>query len=108
MSKWTIEALPAAKREVKSLPRDLQARFFHIGDMLTQHGPQRVGMPHVRHLDGELWEMRMKGKSGIARAIYFTVVGKRIIVCSAFVKKSQKTPKKELEKARNRMKGFKP
>ena len=72
MSKWTIEALPAAKREVKSLPRDLQARFFHIGDMLTEHGPQQVGMPHVRHLDGELWEMRMKGKSGIARAIYFT------------------------------------
>ena len=108
MSKWTIEALPAARREVKALPRDLQARFFQIGDMLIQHGPQRVGMPHVRHLDGELWEMRMKGKSGIARAIYFTVVGKRIIVCSAFVKKSQKTPKNELEKARNRMKGFKP
>jgi phage-related protein len=108
MSKWTIEALPAARREVKSLPRDLQARFFQIGDMLMEHGPQQVGMPHVRHLEGDLWEMRMKGKSGIARAIYFTVVGKRIIVCSAFVKKSQKTPKKELDKARNRMKGFEP
>ena len=62
MSKWTIKALPAARREVKSLPRDLQARFFHIGDMLTEHGPQQVGMPHVRHLEGGLWEMRMKGK----------------------------------------------
>jgi len=48
--------------------------------MLMEHGPQQVGMPHVRHLEGDLWEMRMKGKSGIARAIYFTVVGKRIIV----------------------------
>ena len=84
MSNWTIEALPAARREVKSLPRDLQARFFHIGDMLTEHGPQQVGMPHVRHLEGGLWEMRMKGKSGIARAIYFTVVGKRIIGCKSF------------------------
>ena len=94
MSKWTIEALPAARREVKSLPRDLQARFFQIGEMLTEHGPQQVGMPHVRHLEGGLWEMRMKGK--------------RIVVCSAFVKKSQKTPKQELIKARNRMKGFEP
>jgi len=34
MNKWTIEALPAARREVKSLPRDLQARFFQIGDIL--------------------------------------------------------------------------
>ncbi len=108
MVKWTIETLPAARREVKALPRDLRARFYHIGDMLTEHGPQKVGMPHVRHLEGELWEMRMKGKSGIARAIYFTVVGKRIVVCAAFVKKTQKTPKRELKKAHQRLKGFKP
>jgi len=67
-----------------NVPRDLQARFFQIGDMLMEHGPQQVGMPHVRHLEGDLWEMRMKGKSGIARAIYFTVVGKRIIVETAW------------------------
>lgn len=108
MSDWTIEALPPAEREVKALPRDLQARFFHIGEMLTAHGPQHVGMPHVRHLQGDLWEMRMKGKTGIARAIYFTVVGKRIIICSAFVKKPQKTPRQELSKAKARMKGFTP
>lgn len=105
---WQIEILGAAKREIKSLPRDLQARYFHIGDMLQEHGPHNVGMPHVKHLDGNLWEMRMKSKSGIARAIYFTVVGRRIIVCSAFVKKTQKTPKREIDKAKNRMKGFEP
>ena len=76
--------------------------------MLIEHGPSKVGMPHVRHLGGDLWEMRMKSKSGIARAIYFTVIDKRIIVCAAFVKKTQKTPKRELDKARKRMKGFEP
>lgn len=108
MSGWTIEAISAARKEIKSLPRDLQARYFQIGDMLTEYGPSKVGMPHVRHLEGDLWEMRMKSKSGIARAVYFTVINKRIIVCAAFVKKTQKTPKRELDKARKRMKGFEP
>jgi len=108
MRGWKIEAIPVARPELKSVPRVLKARFFQISDMLTEHGPLQLGMPHVRYLEGGLWEMRMKGKSGTARAIYFTVMGKRIIVCSAFVKKSQKTPKKELDKAKNRMKGFEP
>ncbi len=106
MVEWVIEILPEAQREIDALPRDLQARFYRIGEFIIAQSPQQVGMPYVRHLEDKLWEMRMKGKTGIARAIYFTVVGKKIVVCSAFTKKTQKTPKRELQKARNRYKEY--
>ncbi len=55
------------------------------------------------HLGKKLWEMRMRGKGGIARAIYFAAMGKRLIVVRAFVKKTQKTPRGEIEIATNRI-----
>jgi phage-related protein len=63
-----------------------------------------VHEPYVKHLDGKLWEMRMKGRDGIARAIYVTAQGERVIVLHAFVKKTQKTPQRALEIARERAK----
>jgi len=51
-----------------------------------------------------LFEIRAKGKEGIGRSLFCTVKGKEIIVLRSFIKKTQKTPKRELEKARNRMK----
>jgi phage-related protein len=60
--------------------------------------------PHIKHLEGKLWEMRMKGKDGIARAIYVTASGERVVVVHAFTKKTQKTPARALETARNRAK----
>jgi phage-related protein len=58
----------------------------------------------VKHLEDKLWEMRMKGKDGIARAIYITATGERVIVVHAFIKKTQKTPRGALETARMRAK----
>ena len=60
-----------------------------------------VREPHVKHLEGELWEIRMSGKDGIARAIYITATGKRVIVLRAFVKK---TPRHEIELSLERAK----
>jgi len=60
--------------------------------------------PYVKHLEGKLWEIRMKGKDGIARAIYTTAKGERVVVLHAFVKKAQKTPQRALEIARERAK----
>jgi phage-related protein len=51
-----------------------------------------------------IWEMRMKGRDGIARAIYVTAKGERVVVLHAFVKKTQKTPQRALEIARERAK----
>jgi len=71
-------------RELAKLPRDLFARFLWIADLLTGQGPENVGMPHVRSLSGagSLWEIRMSGKDGIARAILREGVGAAIGCCS--------------------------
>jgi phage-related protein len=56
--------------------------------------------PYVKHLEGKLGEMRMKGKDGIARAIYVTAKGERVVVVHAFVKKTQKTPQTARKRAK--------
>jgi phage-related protein len=58
----------------------------------------------VEYLEGALWEMRIKGRSGIARAVYVTAVGKRIVVVHVFEKKTQKTPRREIATALKRAK----
>jgi phage-related protein len=105
MTVWKVEVTPAARSEIKELPSDLQARFLYISEMLEEMGPHAVREPHVKQLQGKLWEMRMSGKDGIARAIYFTATGRRLIVVRVFVKKSQKTPRREINLALDRMKG---
>ena len=62
----------------------------------------------VKHLEGSLWEMRMQGKDGISRAIYVTARGRRVVVVRVFVKKTEKTPRQEIDLARERAKGVKP
>lgn len=106
MSGWTVVVSDDAGDEIKNLPVDMQARFLHIAEMLEELGPQKVGMPHVRHVRGKLWEMRMRGRDGIARAVYFAASGKRLVVVRAFVKKTEKTPGSEIDLAERRMKGF--
>jgi phage-related protein len=58
----------------------------------------------VKHLEGKLWELRMAGRDGISRAIYVTAAGRRVVVVRVFIKKTQKTPPRELELARQRAK----
>ena len=84
----------------------MQARFLRIAELLQELGPQRVREPHVKHLEGKLWEMRMAGRDGIARAIYFAAQGRRLIVIRAFIKKTPKTPRREIEVALQRMRGL--
>lgn len=106
MSRWTVEVIPEAEKEIASLADDIQARFLHVSELLEELGPQRVNEPHVKKLRGKLWEMRMKGKDGIARAIYFAATGRRLVVVRVFVKKTQKTPNREIDLAIERMKGL--
>lgn len=100
---WNLELLPEAEAELLEMPADVRARFLHIAELLTAFGPQQVGMPHVRHLDGKLWEMRMTGRDGIARAVYVARSGQRLAVLHVFSKKTQKTPRKAIEMARARL-----
>ena len=65
-------------------------------------GLPNVREPHVKHIRGPLWEMRLKGKAGIARALYVTAPGQRVVVLRVFVKKTEKTPPREIEQALER------
>ncbi len=103
MTTWTLTLHPLAETELKALPADMQARFLHIAQLLQDFGPQRVGLPHIRPLDGKLWEIRMQGRNGIARAVYAAVQGRRLLVLHVFVKKTQTTPRSALETARKRL-----
>lgn len=104
MMAWRVEVLSVALSEIEALPADVQARFRRIAALIETSGLERVHEPYVKHLEGKLWEMRMSGRDGIARAVYFTAAGKRVIVTRAFVKKTQKTPRSEIEMALKRMK----
>lgn len=89
---------------LNDIPKDIKARIINIVDLLIEHGPQNVRAPYVKHIRGKLFEIRAKGKDGIARVFYFTMTGQRIVLLHGFMKKTQKTPKKELETAVVRMK----
>ena len=82
----------------------MQAAFLRLAERIESVGLERIGQPHVKHLQDKLWEMRFGGRDGIARAIYVTAIGRRIVVVHAFVKKTQKTPRAAIELAERRAK----
>ena len=105
--KWTVETLnEIVDAEVEALPADMRARLTHIAKLIEEMGLERVGEPHVKHLDGHLWEMRLKGRSGISRALYVVATGKRVVIVRAFIKKTQKTPRHEIDLALSRAKAI--
>lgn len=101
---WRVEVLDEAKEVLRGLPTDIRASFSRISNLIEAHGLERMREPYVKHLEGPLWEMRMKGRDGIARAAYVTATGQRVVVVHVFVKKTQKTPRREIETALRRAK----
>lgn len=102
---WKVEFLSAAVQgEMEAQPKDVQARFLRIVELIEGHGLERVREPHVKHLQGPLWEMRMKGRDGIARAVYVAARGRRAVVVRVFAKRTKKTPRREIELALKRAK----
>ena len=85
----------------------MQAKVRRIVEMIETHGLARMREPDVRHLEGQLWEMRMTGRDGIARSIYVTAIGRRIIVLRTFVKNTQKAPRREIDLTLDRAKDVK-
>lgn len=89
--------------QIESWPVDVVADYARLVELLIEHGPD-LRLPHSRAFGDGLFELRPKGKSGIGRAFYCFMLGKRIIVLHAFIKKTQQTPDKELKLARKRLK----
>lgn len=103
MPSWRVEILnEIVVAEISALPVDIQARFLRLADRIRLAGLEALREPHVKHLEGKLWEMRLLGRDGIARALYVTATGRRVVVVRAFVKKTRRTPRTEIELALRR------
>lgn len=102
---WELVILnEVAEQEILGLTADLQNKFLRITELLIKLGPNNVSMPHIKHIEDRLWEIRLNGKVNIARSIYFLAHKKKIVILHTFIKKTQKTPRKALQIARQRMK----
>ena len=100
---WRVETLnETVDRELDALPADMRARLSRTGRLIATVGLERVGAPHVRHLTGPLWEIRLSGRDGIARALYVVAPDRRVVVVRAFVKKTRRTPRREIRLALSR------
>ena len=99
---WTVQLTAIAAAELGALAENQRAHFMRIRTLIQGQGLERVHQPHVAHLQGPLWEMRMKGKDGISRALYVTRQIRRVVVVRVFVKKTEKTPRREIELALKR------
>ena len=89
--------------EILDMPKGMVAKFVRAGDLMIVSGPN-LGMPHTKSMDDGLFELRLKSSEGIARVFFCTVVNQKIVFLHHFIKKTQKTPPKELNIARKRMK----
>lgn len=89
-----------------SWPTGINASFTRIALRMVEHGAN-LGMPYTKAMGDGLFEIRAKGQEGIGRAFFCTLVGRRIVILHGFIKKTDKTPKHELDIARERMKEIK-
>jgi len=104
---WTIEYYSESVEElVLGMPNGIFADYAGIVQIMRHNGPN-IGMPHVRPMGGGLFEIRAKGPEGQGRVFYCTVQVRTIIMLHGFIKKTQTTPKRELDIARRRMREVK-
>ena len=90
---------------IESLDERTQARLRRAIEELRVRNVT-AGFPLVRHIEGKLWELREESQTNTYRLFYFFFSGRRIILVHAFQKKSQKTPRREIETAKRRMQEF--
>ena len=94
---------PKVLAAIEAWPVDVLADYAHLIELLAAHGPN-LRLPHSRAMGDGLFELRPRGRSGIGRAFFCFLVGRRVVVVHAFIKKTQQTPDTELKLARSRMK----
>lgn len=101
---WTITFYSEkVKKETLALPAGIKANFLRISELIEEFGPD-LGRPHTAQLERGLYEIRAKGREGIARSLFCTTRGKEVVILLSAVKKANKLPKRYTEIARKRMK----
>ncbi len=105
--KWTIKYYNQNLQEwINDMPIGIKAAYAKLTELLTEFGMD-LRLPHSRAMGKGLFELRPKGKEGIARVFYCTLVGKEIVILHGFIKKTEETPKRDLAIATQRMKEVK-
>ena len=101
---WEIELYETESGKVpvydfiKGLNKDMRSKAFHDIEVLEQYG-NTLREPYSKYIKDGVFELRIKYASDISRIFYFFYVGNKIILTNGFIKKTQKTPIKEIEKA---------
>ena len=95
--------MSAVDAEIAALPVALRARLLRLLETVENVSLEALRAPHVRHLEGKLWELRVRADGSIARGIYMTAAGRRVVVLHVFAKKSRRTLRRALATARERM-----
>lgn len=95
------------EESIREWPVGVFAKFLWLLSVIKQFGPHEVGMPHIKVLGKGLFEIRVKAHEAIGRALFCTIQDKGIIILNGFIKKTQKTPAKELDLAYKRIKEIK-
>jgi phage-related protein len=104
---WTITYYSdSVQAEILALTSGFLARYLRYSDRMEVYGAD-LGMPHTRAMGDGLFELRLKSTEGIARVFYCTVVDYKIVMLHQFIKKTDKTPARELATAKRRMKEMK-
>jgi phage-related protein len=102
--RWTVETYgPIVDAEFAALPADMRRRLDRWISVIGSAGLENLPPKAVKHLEDKLWELRITGRDGISRVIYATLIGRRVMLLRAFVKKTQRTPTAELDLARRRL-----
>jgi len=105
---WIIRIVSReAQKEVEALPKDLKARFLQISGLIEIFGPLEIKLPYIKFLGAKLWEIKLTGKTTIARSVFVMLSGKEILILNTFIKKTQQTPLHELRLAQERLKRWK-
>lgn len=100
---WVIDFYSGVEDAITEMPPKIQARMIRLLELMEEHGAN-LGSPHTTHMGDGLFEIRAKAKEGIGRALFCYMKGEHVYILHAFVKKPQKTPKKDLDLAKTRMK----
>ena len=102
---WVVKYDERLEEWLEAVSADVKAKVLRIIEMLVVFGPHNVREPYVKHVEGQrrLFEIRAKGKDGIARVFYRTISGQKIILLHGFTKKTDKTPKREIDIAVKKM-----
>ena len=104
---WTIKYFSeSVRKDIEALPIGLRTRYFRYARFMKEHGAN-IGGTHTKHIKNGLFELRLRSKEGIARAMYCSMIKNEIVILHCFIKKTQKTPKKELDIALKRLKEVK-